>query len=155
MVSNWTFFKWFSKSLHWRHNGRDDVSNHYTANMSWRTCVVVKQMQSNSNHQPRHCLLNRLFRRRSKKLSKVRVTGEFPARMASNAENVSIWWHHHATNFYTWICIDDVTKRVTIILLSKLSKSTELNSRATLLSLLNSMTKFLRFIEVYWYCFNK
>ena len=22
-------------------------------------------------------------------------TGEFPARMASNAENVSIWWRHH------------------------------------------------------------
>ena len=24
-----------------------------------------------------------------------RVTGEFPAQMASNAENVSIWWRHH------------------------------------------------------------
>ena len=23
------------------------------------------------------------------------VTDEFPAQMASNAENVSIWWHHH------------------------------------------------------------
>ena len=23
------------------------------------------------------------------------VTGEFPARRASNAENVSIWWRHH------------------------------------------------------------
>ena len=23
------------------------------------------------------------------------VTGEFPAQKASNAENVSIWWHHH------------------------------------------------------------
>ena len=28
-----------------------------------------------SNHQPRGCLLNRLFRRRSKKTSKLRVTG--------------------------------------------------------------------------------
>ena len=46
-----------------------------------------------------------LFRRRSKKTSKVSVTGlcagnspgtgEFPAQRASNAENVSIWWHHH------------------------------------------------------------
>ena len=45
------------------------------------------------------------FKRRSKKTSKLRVTslcagnspgtGEFPAEMASNAENVSIWWHHH------------------------------------------------------------
>ena len=51
------------------------------------------------------CLLNRLFRSRSKKASKLRVTGlcagnstvtgEFPAQMASNAENVSIWWRHH------------------------------------------------------------
>ena len=24
-------------------------------------------------------------------------TGEFPAQMASNAENVSIWWRHHAS----------------------------------------------------------
>ena len=50
-------------------------------------------------------LLNRLYRRRSKKTSKFRVTGlcagnspvtgEFPAQMASNAENVPIWWRHH------------------------------------------------------------
>ena len=70
--------------LRWRHNGR--------------VCV--------SNHQPHDCLLNRLFRRRSKKTSKLRATGlcagnspgtgEFPAQMASNAENVSIWWRHHA-----------------------------------------------------------
>ena len=72
-----------ARSLQWRHN------DHY--------CV--------SNHQPRGCLLNRLFRRRSKKTSKLRVTGlcvgnspgtgEFPAQMASNAENVSILWRHH------------------------------------------------------------
>ena len=70
--------------LQWRHNGRDGVSD----------------------HQPHDCLLNRLFRRRSKKTSKLRitglcagnspVTGEFPAQMVSNAENVSIWWCHHA-----------------------------------------------------------
>ena len=28
-----------------------------------------------SNHQPHHCLLNRLFRRRSKKTSKLHITG--------------------------------------------------------------------------------
>ena len=70
-------------ALQWRHNGRDSVSN----------------------HQPHDCLLNRLFRRRSKKTSKLRVTGfcagnspgtdESPAQMASCAENVSIWWRHH------------------------------------------------------------
>ena len=74
--------------LQWRHNGRD--------------CV--------SNHQPHQCLLNHLFGCRSKKTSKLRVTGlcagnspgtgEFPAQMASYAENVSIWWRHHALNWY-------------------------------------------------------
>ena len=61
-----------------------------------------------SNHQPQYCLLNRLFRRRSKKTSKLRVTGlcagnspvagEFPAQKASNAENVSIFRRHHENN---------------------------------------------------------
>ena len=27
-------------------------------------------------------------------------TGEFPAQMASNAENVSIWWRHHEMHTY-------------------------------------------------------
>ena len=54
-----------------------------------------------SNHQPHDCLLSSLFSRRSKKTSKLRVTGlcegnspvtgEFPAQKASNAENVSIY----------------------------------------------------------------
>ena len=58
-----------------------------------------------SNHQPHDCLLNRLFTRRSKKTSKLCVTGlcegnspmtgEFPTQWASNAENVSIWWRLH------------------------------------------------------------
>ena len=62
-----------------------------------------------SNHQPYDCLLNRLFRRRSKKTSKLCVTGlcvgnspgtgEFPAQRASNAAYVSIWWRHHETDF--------------------------------------------------------
>ena len=67
-----------------------------------------------SNYWRLDCLLNRLIRRRSKKTSKLRVTGlcvcvgggggggEFtgdwwiPRKRASNAENVSIWWRHHA-----------------------------------------------------------
>ena len=65
--------------LEWCHNGCDGVSN----------------------QQHHHCL----FRRRSKKTSKLRVTGlcagnspmtgEFPARRASNTENISIRWRHH------------------------------------------------------------
>ena len=67
-------------TLQWRHNGRDNVSK----------------------QQSYDCLRNRLFRRRSKKTSKLRVTvlyspgaGKFPAQMASYAENVSICWRHH------------------------------------------------------------
>ena len=58
-----------------------------------------------SSHQPHECLLKRLFRRRSKETSNLRViglcagnspmTGEFSAQRASNAENVSISWRHH------------------------------------------------------------
>ena len=76
-------------ALQWRHNGRHSVSN----------------------HQPHDCLLNGLFRRGSKKTPKLRVTGlcagnspgtgEFPAQMASNAENVSIWWCHHVNAIST------------------------------------------------------
>ena len=46
-----------------------------------------------------------LFGHRSKQTSKLRVTGlclvnspgagEFPTQVASNMENVSIWWRHH------------------------------------------------------------
>ena len=70
-------------SLQWRHNERNGVSN----------------------HQPHDCLLRCLFRHRSKKISKLHVTGlcegnspvtgEFPAQRNSNAENISIWWRHH------------------------------------------------------------
>ena len=74
-----------TRSLEWCYNGIDSVSK----------------------HQPHDCLLNRLFRRRSNKTSKPRVTGlcegnspetgEFPVQMASNAETFSIWWRHHGS----------------------------------------------------------
>ena len=70
-------------TLQWRHNVHDGVSN----------------------HQPHECLRKRLFRRRSKKTLKLRVTflcewnspvtSEFPTQRASNAENIYIWWRHH------------------------------------------------------------
>ena len=71
------------QTLEWRHNKSDYVSNHRRLD----------------------CLLNRLFRCKSKKTSKLRVTGlwegnspvtgEFPSQRASNTENVSIWLRHH------------------------------------------------------------
>ena len=70
-------------TLRWRHDERDGVSN----------------------HQPHDCLLNRLFRRRLKKTSKLCVTGlcagnspgtgEFRPQRANNAEDGSIWWRHY------------------------------------------------------------
>ena len=67
----------FPTTLQWRHNGQ--------------------------------CLFHHLFRRRSKKTSKLRVsglcagnspgTGEFPAQMARNAENLSIRWRHHEVKY--------------------------------------------------------
>ena len=83
-------------TLQWRHNEHEGISNH------WR----------------HDCLLNCLFRHRSKKTSKLRVTGlcagnspvtgEFPAHRASNAEFFSIWWRHHEisrvtlTGMHSW-----------------------------------------------------
>ena len=52
MGENWPCYQG-TAPLQWRHNGRDGVSN----------------------HQRHDCLLNRLFRRRSKKTSKLRITG--------------------------------------------------------------------------------
>ena len=66
-------------TLQWRHNGHDGVSN----------------------HQPHHCLLNHLFRRRSKKISKLRVNGlcawnsPVTGELSAQRENVSIWLRHH------------------------------------------------------------
>ena len=70
-------FRATNGTLHWSHNGHDNVSN----------------------HQPHD-----VFSDAAKKIIKLRVNGlagnspatdEFPAQMASKAENVSIWWRHH------------------------------------------------------------
>ena len=65
---------------------------------------IVQRGDGVSYHCSFDCLLNRLFRRRPKKTSKLRVTGlcegihrrpvNSPQR-PSNAENVSVWWRHH------------------------------------------------------------
>ena len=79
LAYNWALSQY---TLQWGHNGRNDVSN----------------------YQPKGCLVCSTVCW-SKKTSKLRVTGlcagyspvtgECPAQMASNAENVSIWWRHH------------------------------------------------------------
>ena len=56
-----------------------------------------------SNHQPHHCLLECLLHKKSMSLAFVsQVTGEFPAQMANNAENVSIWWRYHGENCFLY-----------------------------------------------------
>ena len=90
LTSLWNNNRTYSIALQWRHNERNGVSNHRRLD----------------------CLLNRLFRRRSKKTSKLRatglcgvnspVTGEFPSQRASNAENVSIWWRRHGNYLFVY-----------------------------------------------------
>ena len=69
-----------SVPLQWRHNG----------------CDVVL------DYRRLDCMLKRLFKRSLVKTSKLRSLatvreGGFPSQRVSNAENVSIWWRHHAT----------------------------------------------------------
>ena len=47
----------------------------YNIHQNWSLWCSHNDHDSVSNHQPHECLLNRLFRRRSKKISKLRVTG--------------------------------------------------------------------------------
>ena len=94
--------------LQWRHNEHDSISN----------------------HQRLGCLLSRLFR--SKITSKLRViglcegnspvTGEIPTQRASNAENVSIWWRHHALSLVSKLLCNlcNIWNPVTVITVNKL-----------------------------------
>ena len=117
--------------LQWRNNGRDSVSN----------------------HQPHDCLLNRLFRRRSTKTPKLRVTGlcagnspgtgEFPAQMASNVENVSIWWRHLAIQRYTDVITCVLTLDDMMMVLSM--------TMTTMLLFVNSVSKII----VLSFCFKR
>ena len=96
---------WWPRIIRWQ-----NICRHGDNSLLWRQngCDGV------SNHQPHDCLLNRSFRRRSKKNIKAPrhwplcgnspMTGEFPAHRASNAENVSIWWRHHVSpgTIFAW-----------------------------------------------------
>ena len=94
MWSAWIFYI-VALSLRWRHKERDGVSN----------------------HQIHDCLLNRLFRRRSKKYqsSASLVTGQrwIPRTLGQWRGNASIWWRLHGP----WV-------RFTMIMLSNLQVNT-------------------------------
>ena len=76
------FFGKFIISLQWRHNGCNCVSNHQSPNCLFR----YKSNKTSKLHVTGLCAGNSP------------VTGEFPAQMASNTENVSIWWCHHVVS---------------------------------------------------------
>ena len=106
--AHWTRLGWlFYITLQWRHNERDGVSN----------------------HRRHDCLLKRLFRCRSKKTRKLRVTGlcvgnspvtgEFPAQRASNAEIcfhlMTSSWHIYMTTVRCIECAKAPFRIVNII----------------------------------------
>ena len=80
-VGRWSHPARYLYTLRWRHNGRDWVSNHQASPLFTQPFIQA-QIKENIK-APRHWPLCGEF------------TGEFPAQMASNAENVSIWWRHH------------------------------------------------------------
>ena len=104
------------RNLHYCHQGRRIGFNIHEfctllCDRQHYNDVIMRVMASKITDA---CLLNRLFGRRWKKTSKLRVTdldegnspvtGEFSAQRASNAENVSIWlWHH---DMHTLHCTD-------------------------------------------------
>ena len=128
-------------SLQWRHNGHKDVSH----------------------HQPHPCLLNRLFGCRSKKTSMLRVaglcvgtspgTGEFPAQKASNAENVSIWWHHHGIYIYICKCMMDMwvvktCHSITVLMTQDICKTSSITKFTTSPSHLNIQKRYSLWFQI-------
>ena len=124
----------------WRHNG----------------CAGV------SNHHPYDCLLNRLFRHRSKETSKLGVTGlcvgnsprtgEFPAQMASNAENASITWRHHVVEYLNWYAYcSDIFWTSSLYLQSSTTTSNEHNFDNSNIMCLSWIMKFYRIAKLYMF----
>ena len=71
-------------ALQWRHNEHDGVS-------ITSVSMVYLSVSSAANQRKHHWKL----RVTGLCAENSPVTGEFPARRPSNAENVSIWWRHH------------------------------------------------------------
>ena len=86
-------------------SGSSDFDRSFTFLVTLHYTDVIMTTMASQITRPHGCLLKRLFGCRSKKTSQLRVTGlcagnspvtgEFPAQMASNADNFSIWWRHN------------------------------------------------------------
>ena len=110
-VSNWNLTKsYLSMASIIVHSSCWNVALYSTTEwLPWSVQIFILEWHYNehdgvSNHQPHDCLLNRLFRRRSRKKIKAPrhwpLCGEFTGdqwipRTNSSAENVSICWRHH------------------------------------------------------------
>ena len=112
--SNWNLI---NTTIFWQENVFKNVANQEAAILSWPQCGNMRNMHFEhysgvimgamaSQITSIAIVYSTLYsRRRSKKTSKLcvtglfdgnsPVTGEFRAQRASNAENVSIWWRHH------------------------------------------------------------
>ena len=86
--------------VHMIHCNKDVIPLHMQGHLSYSH----DEHDGLSNHWHLNCLLNRLFRCRSKKTKfcvtglcegNPPVTGGFPSQKASDAENIYIWWRHH------------------------------------------------------------
>ena len=88
----------------------DNVIMGATASLITSLTIVYSTVYSDADQRKHH---------------KLRVTGicvgnspgigEFPAQMASNAENVSIWWRHHGECWYQGPWRRPVTRRFLLI----------------------------------------
>ena len=101
--------------VHWTVSLISYNFNHHTVSsiiLRLIKCASTLQWHHNGHGSASQLFTQPLFTRRSKKTSKPRVTGlcvgyslgtsEFPAQMASYAENVSIWWHHNENDIWLW-----------------------------------------------------
>ena len=70
-------------TLQWLHNGRDSVSN-------TSLTIVYSTVYSHTDQRKHQSSASLAFVQGNSP-----GTGEFPAQMASNMKNVSIWWRHH------------------------------------------------------------
>ena len=75
-------------------NGRDSVRLKSPASRLFTESFIQTQIKENMK-APRHLPF----------AGNLPGTGEFPAQLASNAENVSIWWRHHGITVFILISV--------------------------------------------------
>ena len=80
IVLFWSMMDWNLFPLQWRYNGRLKSPG---SRLFTQSFIQTQIKEKSKLRVTGLCAGN------------TPVTGEFPAQMASNSENVSIWWRHH------------------------------------------------------------